>query len=167
MIFREENARSFWSDLMMPDVIAVAVDGTPAGYGALALAGKIARQLDVGLLILCTIDAAYALQTRAGTISPEDRIEYPGPAQEQLAAEAIVADALAQAQALGIEAEAAILAGSPAREIVAAAERADASLIVMGHRHLSWLDRLLQPSICWDVLEHSSRPVLVSMGGGH
>jgi nucleotide-binding universal stress UspA family protein len=153
--------------MTMPDVIAVAVDGTPAGHGALALAEKLARQLGAKLSILCTVDAAYALQTRSGTISSEDRIEYPGPAQEQLAAEAIVADALAEARALGIEAEAATLAGNPAREIAAAAERVDASMIVMGHRHLSWLDRLLHPSICWDVLEHSNRPVLVTMDDGH
>lgn len=150
-------------EVIAPEVIAVAVDGTPAGHGALVLAGKLARQLGARLFILCTVDAAYALRTRAGIVSPQDRIEYPGPAQEQLAAEAIIADALAEARRWGIEADAATLAGSPAQEIVAAAERVDASMIVMGHRHLSGLDRLLHPSTCWDVLEHADRPVLVSM----
>jgi nucleotide-binding universal stress UspA family protein len=92
---------------------------------------------------------------------------YPGPAQEQRVGEAIIAEALAEARALGIEAEATTLAGSPAREIAAAAVRVDASMIVMGHRHLSWLDRLLHPSMCSDVLEHSNRPVVVSVDDGH
>jgi nucleotide-binding universal stress UspA family protein len=39
----------------------------------------------------------------------------------------------------------------------------ECSMIVMGHRHLSRFDRMLHPSICWDVLEHADCPVLVSM----
>jgi nucleotide-binding universal stress UspA family protein len=75
----------------------------------------------------------------------------------------IVSDAMQDMRALGLEAESTILVGSPAREIVTAAKRMQSDMIVMGHRHLSWFDRMLHPSICWDVLEHSDCPVLVSM----
>lgn len=147
----------------MADLIAVAVDGTPAGQSALALAGKIAGQTGARISILCTIDAAYALETHGGVVSPEDLTEYPAPARERFAAELIVDNALRDMRALGLDVQGTILAGSPAREIVAAAKRMDSSMIVMGHRHLSWFDRMLHPSICWDVLEHSDCPVLVSM----
>jgi nucleotide-binding universal stress UspA family protein len=154
---------SRWSLIEMGELIAVAVDGTPAGQSALALAGKIARRIGADISILCTIDAAYSLETQDGMMSREDRTEYPAPANEQIAARSIVDSALRDMRALGLVAQGAILAGSPAREIVAAAKRLDSSMIVMGHRHLSWFDRMLHPSICWDVLEHADCPVLVSM----
>ncbi|WP_448140332.1 universal stress protein [Sphingopyxis fribergensis] len=147
----------------MPDIIAVAVDGTPAGASALVLAGKVAAQLLARVSILCTIDAGYALETHGGEISETDRVEYPAPAQEQLAAEDIVDQALRNMRMLGVDAEGSILVGNPAREIVAAATRMNSTMIVMGHRHLSWIDRMLHPSVCWDVLEHATCPVLVSM----
>jgi hypothetical protein len=87
---------------------------------------------------------------RRAAVSSRARVKskYPAPANEQIAAEEIIADALAEARALGIEAEAMTSAGSPACEIVAAAERVGASMIVMGHRHLSWINQLLNPSMC-------------------
>lgn len=150
----------------MTDLIAIAVDGTPAGQSALALAGKIAVQAGARVAILCTIDPAYALETHGGAVSAEDRTEYPAPAREQLAADAIVDTALRDMRALGLDAQGVILAGSPAQEIVAAARRMRADMIVMGHRHLSWFDRMLHPSTCWEVLDHADCPVLVSMAQG-
>lgn len=147
----------------MPELIAVAIDGTPAGQGALELAGRLAGKMGAGVCILCTIDAAYVFQARDAAVSLKDQTEYPAAAHEQHVAKGIVADALDEMQLLGVHACGTILAGNPAREIVDAAERNAATIIVMGHRHLSWFDRMLHPSVCWDVLEHSTRPVLVSM----
>jgi nucleotide-binding universal stress UspA family protein len=151
----------------MPDLIALAIDGTPAGHGALDLAKGLAGKLRARVVVFCTIDAAYALQGRDGVIPAADEVEYPGAAAEQHAAEKIVADALAELHACGLRADGLILAGSPSREIVGAAGRAQAGLIVMGHRHLSWFDRLLHPSVCWEVLEHAHCPVLVSNADEH
>ncbi len=147
----------------MADLIAVAIDGTPAGQSALALAGQQARKTRARVAVLCTIDAAYALKFHDGRISEEDETEYPAAAREELAADQLVRDAVDRLRASGITAVGEILVGTPARAIVAAAKRLNADMIVMGHRHLSWFDRMLHPSICWDVLEHSICPVLVSM----
>jgi nucleotide-binding universal stress UspA family protein len=147
----------------MLETIAVAIDGTPAGQGALALAARIASKLGGCVRVLCTIDAAYALQNRPGAISQEDQIEYPEAAFEQQAAERIVADAVADLRRRGLETHGVILTGTPARAIVAEATRIGATLIVIGHRHLSWMDRFLHPPICWDVLEHAHCPVLVNI----
>ena len=146
----------------MLELIAIAVDGTPAGHGAVSLAGKLAIKLSARALVLCTIDMAYRLPTPSGHISIEDEIEYPAPAREQHTAESIIASAVEDLRVLGVEAEGRILVGTPSRAIVDSAKAASATLIVMGHRHLSWFDRLLHPSICWEVLEHAHCPVLVS-----
>jgi nucleotide-binding universal stress UspA family protein len=147
----------------MGEVIAVAVDGTPAGQSALALAGKQAGRTSAHVAVLCTVDTAYALEMHNGAISREDETEYPAAAREELAAEKIIGEALRNLEALGIEASGEILVGTPAHAIVAAANRLSADMIVMGHRHLSWFDRMLHPSVCWDILEHSTCPVLFSI----
>ncbi len=146
----------------MLELIAIAVDGTPAGHGAVSLAANMTARLGARALVLCTIDMAYRLPTPSGHISIEDEIEYPAPAREQHTAETIIALAVDELRAQGLEAEGRILVGTPSRAIVESAKEAGAALIVMGHRHLSWFDRLLHPSICWDVLEHAHCPVLVS-----
>jgi nucleotide-binding universal stress UspA family protein len=45
--------------------------------------------------------------------------------------------------------------------IVTVAERLDASVIVIGHRHLSWIEEKLLGSVDGAVVEHAGRPVLV------
>ena len=88
---------------------------------------------------------------------------YPAAAAEEMAAGHIVTKALATLKSMGIDGAGTILSGMPARAIVDAASSNHVSLIVMGHRHLSWVDRLLHPSICWDVLERAHCPVLVNV----
>lgn len=147
----------------MADLYVVAVDGSPAGQGAVALAGRNALMSGARVVILCTIDAAYALKAHGEAIAPEDETEYPAAAREELAADRIIRNALQSLRDAGVNADSEVLVGTPARAIVAAADRLHADMIVMGHRHLSWFDRMLHPSICWDVLEHAKCPVLVSM----
>lgn len=147
----------------MAELIAVAVDGSPAGQGAMGLATKMSLRLAAPALVLCTIDMAYSLHPSSGEISFAESIDYPAPAREQYTAEKIVAEAVAMLRQAGVRAEGRILVGAPARAIVESAEEAGASMLVMGHRHLSWFDRLLHPSICWDVLEHAHCPVLVAI----
>ncbi len=148
----------------MLEAIAVAIDGTPAGQGALALAARIAPRLEGCVRVLCTIDAAYALQNHSGTISPEDQIEYPEATFEQQMTERIVTKAVTDLCARGLETKGAILVGNPARAIVAEATRIGATFNVNGHSHLSWMDRLLHPSVCLDVLEHAHYKVLHNAG---
>jgi nucleotide-binding universal stress UspA family protein len=148
----------------MANIIAVAVDGTPAGDGAVDLAGKFAAKLGARVDVLCTLDAAYALELHSGELSRSNQVEYPAAAAEELAAERIIARAIATLKDLGIDGEGTVLKGTPARAIVEAASSRGVTLIIMGHRHLPWMDRLLHPSICWDVLEHARCAVLVNVG---
>lgn len=146
----------------MTELVAVAVDGSPAGQVATALAAKMALKLNARALVLCTIDQAFSLHPSGGEISIAEQTDFPAPAREQLTAETIVSEAVAVFEAAGVGAEGRVVIGTPSKMIVRSAEEAEASLIVIGHRHLSWFDRLLHPSICWEVLEHAHCPVLVS-----
>ena len=146
----------------MAGLIAVAIDGSPAGHSALALAARQAKLSGASVVILCSIDAAYSLGHR-GAMSSEDETEYPAAADEEQALRKIVADACTFLQAESLSTTCEFLVGHPAQQIVETAHRLRAEMIVMGHRHLSWFGRMLHPSICWDVLEYADCPVLVSM----
>ncbi|AGN02633.1 universal stress protein uspa-like protein [Salinarchaeum sp. Harcht-Bsk1] len=64
------------------------------------------------------------------------------------------------AEAAEVEAEAAVLDGSPSRQIVNYAEEADCDLIVMGTHGRGGLDRLLLGSVAERVVRSSEIPVL-------
>ncbi|MNP77106.1 Universal stress protein family protein [compost metagenome] len=51
--------------------------------------------------------------------------------------------------------------GEPVAAIVAAARELECELIIVGHRHLNRLGRLLDPSISNKVIDQVSCPVLV------
>mgnify|MGYP006171533477 CR=1 FL=1 len=55
----------------------------------------------------------------------------------------------------------ALVNGDPVSSIVAEAKRLGSDLIVMGHRHLSRLDRMFDPSISSKVIDKAGCPVLV------
>ncbi len=59
-------------------------------------------------------------------------------------------------------AEIEIVHGDPAAEIVAAAERVDADLVVLGSHGRGWLRHVLLGSVAHQVLTRSRRPVFVS-----
>ena len=54
-----------------------------------------------------------------------------------------------------------MVAGQPVEAIVAKARELNCELIIMGHRHLSRLGRLLDPSISAKVIDRVDMPVLV------
>ncbi|MNH29715.1 Universal stress protein family protein [compost metagenome] len=54
-----------------------------------------------------------------------------------------------------------MVAGLPVEAIVAKAQELRCELIIMGHRHLTRLGRLLDPSISAKVIDQVEVPVLV------
>jgi nucleotide-binding universal stress UspA family protein len=55
------------------------------------------------------------------------------------------------------------LAGEVAEAIVTEAERFGVGMIVVSRRYLTWMDRLLGPSICRGILERAHCTVLVNV----
>ena len=58
-----------------------------------------------------------------------------------------------------------MVAGQPVDVIVAKAQELNCELIIMGHRHLTRLGRLLDPSISSKVIDQVQVPVLVGATG--
>ena len=73
-----------------------------------------------------------------------------------------VAIATGLAHTAGVEAEAEVLEGDPAKRIVELARLLDVDLIVVGSRGLGTVAGALLGSVSRDVLHHADRPVLVA-----
>lgn len=143
--------------------ILVAIDGSQQSWKVLELASGLAEPgvASARLHLVCVVDPAYALQDCESAFAKE---EYPAAADEQHHAESLVSDALRQLRTRGIECTAATLpSGDPADAICEEAGRIDSDLIVIGHRHLSFLGRLLDPSVGSRILDAAPCPVLVEV----
>jgi len=73
-----------------------------------------------------------------------------------------VAIATGLAHTAGVEAEAEVLEGDPAKRIVELARLLDVDLIVVGSRGLGTVAGALLGSVSRDVLHHADRPVLIA-----
>jgi nucleotide-binding universal stress UspA family protein len=140
--------------------ILVAIDGSEQSWKVLDLASKLAGATSA-LHLICVIDPAYTLPDSESLFA---RQEYPAAACEQHHGQTLMNKALEQLQARGITCSANTLSGGdPARTLCEEAERIDSDLLVIGHRHLSFLGRLLDPSVASKVLDASPCPVLVEV----
>jgi nucleotide-binding universal stress UspA family protein len=137
--------------------ILVALDGGPQAPRVLALAASLAGP-QTRFQLLCVVDAGFDTGTPAGSAL---RAEYAEADLQQRAAERLLDTAAGELRARGLEVYVAIAAGEPAARICEQATTRDCDLIVIGHRHLSRLQRLFETSTGADVIEHAGRPVLV------
>ncbi len=138
------------------------IHGSERTGGVLVVASALARACGARLHVLCVIDPAYFLEEPAGgRPSTKDEIDYPAPAIEREGADDLVRRTVARLRAAGFTAEGTVVAGQPARCITEAASRLGSDVIILGHRHLSWFGRLTERSVCSEVLEAASCPVLV------
>lgn len=146
----------------MFETILLAMDGPTEDRLVLALAAELARLHGAALLLLCVIDPACLLPEPAGgRLTHADEIEYPAASAEQESADQLVRALVARLRADGLVAEGAVVGGEPAPAILEQTRRHRAGLIVLGHRHRSWLGRLTEGSVCADVLAQARCPVLV------
>lgn len=84
---------------------------------------------------------------------------------ERAAIEATSAAAVDRLRASGLDAEAVVREGDPAREIVAVARERQAGVVVVGTRGQTGLQRLILGSVAKKVLLHAPCSVLVVRGG--
>lgn len=135
--------------------ILVAVDGGKQSNDVLAQAARQASAFGATVHVLCAADVIHTLEVALDqpTIDVMDRFATE--------AKAVVSEAIAELQKQGCASKGTVAPGSPAGTIIETATTLGCDLIVIGHRHLSWLSRLLEPSVCAAVLEGSPCPVLV------
>lgn len=139
--------------------LLVALDGSPQHAQVLALASALVTP-GARLHLLCVLDPAYALDDAAPR---DDQREYPAAEAQRRRASDLLGSALDTLRARGVDALASHPAGEPAQVVCDYARQHGCDLIVIGHRHLSRLERLFEPSVGRWTIDHAPCPVLVEV----
>jgi len=150
----------------MPSPVLIAIDASHACAALLALARRYCRPGEHELHVLLAIDSTFAVHDKPAPYTEEELEEYPAACEEQRLGDSAVAEAVALLQQAGFASQGCMVAGQPVEAIVAKAQALQCELIIMGHRHLSRLGRLLDPSISAKVIDRVQVPVLVGGLGG-
>ncbi|MFN8162138.1 MAG: universal stress protein [Solirubrobacterales bacterium] len=144
-------------------LVLFAYDGSDFARRAIEEAG---RQLRTGraALVLSVVTPLESIPFWGGpfsTIPAEVAEDIFGSATE------VAEEGAALARGAGFEAEAAVERGYPVwSEIVEAAERHRAGLVVLGSHGRTGFRHVLLGSVASAVVEHSKRPVLIVHAGG-
>jgi nucleotide-binding universal stress UspA family protein len=147
---RKENA-------MKP--IMLATDCSPSAEQATQTAIELAQLLETELLVVTVWDIPYtAVGFMAAPLSPE--LAQLGDEDAQKAC----AEAVARAEAAGVERRPVVLRGMPIQEICLAAEKFEPRFLVIGSRGWGVARRALFGSVSTGVLHHATCPVLVVRG---
>ncbi|WP_175652106.1 universal stress protein [Pseudomonas sp. Marseille-P9899] len=149
----------------MPSPVLIAIDASPACASLLDLARRYCRPEQHHLHVLLAIDATFAVHGQPAAYTRGEEEEYPAACEEQHLAERAVQDAVAVLRESGFTCDGSVVAAEPVAAIVDQAKALDCELIVMGHRHLSRLGRLLDPSVSGKVIDRVGCPVLVGVAG--
>ncbi|MFG0842959.1 universal stress protein [Pseudomonas sp. FYR_5] len=145
----------------MPSPVLIAIDASPASSTLLTLACRYCRPGEHELHVLLAIDSTFAVHEQPAPYTAEELEEYPAACEEQQHADHAVAEAVRELQQAGFTSLGCMAAGQPVEAIVAKAQELNCELIIMGHRHLSRLGRLLDPSVSAKVIDRVDMPVLV------
>jgi nucleotide-binding universal stress UspA family protein len=129
--------------------ILLAYDGTDVDRHALTTTIELAKAFDADVAVVGVVELMPA---RVGGTMPWDEERHADDLDEAVAA----------LRAAGIEAEAVLHpAGRPAATIEAIAARGRFDTIVVGHRHLSAVERLVEPIVATHVATHSDSTVVI------
>jgi nucleotide-binding universal stress UspA family protein len=130
--------------------ILVATDGSACGQ----------RAEDEGVSLAVSTGARLVFLHVQPEVDPAR--SHPGALSEETdESHALLDRAIAKAVEAGVEAEAEIVEGAAAREIVGAARLRGADVIVVGSRGLGKLTGMFLGSVSRDVLSETDRPVLI------
>ncbi len=135
--------------------IVLGLDTSPGAERALTVAIRLARSLDVPLVLV-------------HGVAPPGRVgEEAGEAREAIEEleETVTGPAVAAADAAGVRTVVEVVNDRPAPALVAAADEHDAEVIVVGTWNESPLRGLLLGSVAHKLLQLSDRPVLCVPGG--
>ena len=137
--------------------ILIATDGSPAALQAVELGLELAEEQHAQPTFVHVAPAADVLPVAgfgmAGPVSvPHELAEEDRSSLDE---------AVRLAEQRGLDARTKLLAGDPAREIVAFADEIDADLIVVGSRGLGTIGSALLGSVSHKLLHEAKRPVMV------
>ena len=153
---------------IFPTRILLATDGSSESELAARTAVDLARMSDSELHVIYVLDSAPSALLYPGATDPEG-IEMPDPVleedlerrAEQRGRELLDAEVERVRSVGGTVAQAHLMMGDAAREIVHLAEDLGAGLVVMGSRGRGGIRRALMGSVSDSVVRHAHCPVLV------
>ena len=135
--------------------VVLGLDTSPGAQRALAVAIRIARALDVPLVLVHGIEPPGRVGEEVG--EARDAIEE--------LEERVTRPAVAAAEDAGVRTIVEVVESRPAPALVAVADEHDAEVIVVGTWNESPLRGLLLGSVAHKLLQLSDRPVLCVPGG--
>ncbi|WAH60824.1 universal stress protein [Pseudomonas silvicola] len=141
--------------------VLIAIDGSDQRHAVIDLAGRYLTPSRHALKVLLAVDPSFSLASENDHIARPDEVEYPAASEQQHAANHLIKAACDALEAAGYHVEGALVQGEPADVIVNRAAALNCGLIVMGHRHLSWLGKVFDPSVSARVLDAARCPVLI------
>lgn len=143
--------------------IVAGVDGSPSSLQAVALAADLANKYGAELVLVTVArELTPAMTAELEGYLRQEHIDVPVGELPTEHAENVLTDARLQAEGKGAcKISSRMSRGDPAEEIIGAAEREKADLIVVGNRGHGRLAGLLLGSVAQKVLAHASCPVLV------
>ncbi len=122
-------------------IILVAIDASDQRHTILAQAAEIAIRFEAELNVVSVCDLTQHSEMLAVDPIPEIFTTLEEGVGD------LLAEARHQLQEAGVTCRTYALDGEIAGQIVSLAERICADLIVIGHRYLSWLRRLMESSV--------------------
>jgi nucleotide-binding universal stress UspA family protein len=149
--------------------VVLAYDGSTDAKHAVATAGELLGGPAVVVHVYATPALAAPAMPAPGiaiALDPTVTVEVEQRAREQ--ARAVVNEGVEVARAAGFDPTPVLVPGDGVHAVwnalVSVAEQHDASIIVLGHGHLSWLEEKLLGRVDSGVVKHAGRPVLVVPG---
>jgi nucleotide-binding universal stress UspA family protein len=132
--------------------ILIAIDDTPSS--AAAIEQGLAVAADEGAHVVF----AHVLSIVGEQFVPDDGVPDRVPDRARTA---VLLDAAAKAEAVGVPCTTELLVGFAPKQIAALADDLDVDLVVVGSRHLSGVKRFLLGSISRGLIGETTRPLLV------
>ena len=144
--------------------IVAGVDGSPSSVKAVGVAADLASKYQAELVLVAVEhELSPALAAELESYLRQEHIDVPVGELPTEHAENVLAEARLQAEDNGARKIASRMSrGDPAEEIIGAAQREAADLIVVGSRGHGRLAGLLLGSVAQKIVAHASCPVLVA-----
>jgi nucleotide-binding universal stress UspA family protein len=139
--------------------IVIAYDGSDESRRAIDAAAHLFGPRAALVVFVAPMDEAEGLAAQVGALGEDD---YKAIAVDEEAAKKRAAEGAEIAQKAGFSAEPSSVLATPSwMGIVDAADRVDASVIVVGSRGLDRIHEDLEGSTSHDLARHAGRPVLI------
>lgn len=135
--------------------VVLAIDGSENSLRAQRWAMGIARFWEAKVTVVCGFDSPKSIRKRASVVLPEVRDEMEAEARE------IVAEAVAELRAAGVQVEGIAYEGSPEDAVLSVVEEHGPDVIVAGFEGGRGARDYMVGSAVERIVRHSPIPVLV------